>query len=295
LHFLSVDGSVENPENEALALLAVTDDSMSDVINSLQAIRELLAHHMRDRATRIAVKQSMGQELTTFDLLGFGGGLPLLKPLDKKHASSTSRQSKVNETMHGLKELSLPHFDDAAYSDGKSLIESLSVSSLERPVVGLYQFPDGLAIRPLPSAASDKVIPSASLVFMCANIDDENSGLEQNGAVVGQIGFSGTFLRGQLMVRHPDVPGLDLRLTDKPGFSSSFAEAQEALMAGSLNEMQHENVLLKGGASREAQGKATDCWVEFRETLKQPSGYLQRNSQREAKVKVARVPDLPPE
>jgi hypothetical protein len=101
------------------------------------------------------------------------------------------------------------------------------------------------------------------------------------------------------MVAHPDLPGLDFRLTDSLEYSSSFAEAQDALLAGSLLELQSENVLLEGGDGRrelmkpDAKDGEGDCWVEFRANVKRPLEYMKRNSKTLNAAKVAKVPDIP--
>ena len=102
------------------------------------------------------------------------------------------------------------------------------------------------------------------------------------------------------MVAHPSLQGLDLRLTDSLEFSSSFSEAQDALLAGSLLELQSENVLLEGGEGRHARMKhdamdgVGDCWVEFRANVKRPWGFIKKNYPTTGKVtKAVKAPDLP--
>lgn len=293
IHFLSVQESSENRDTETLSVLSLLGTEDGSVEESIRSSRAILAEHMTGSVTRVALKHSLGRSLTTYDLLGIGGGLPLLRAIDSTLASDNTSASSDR----GLKEVALPHFDDAVYDDGRSLLSTLSESSLHRPAVGLYQFKQrGLALRPLPAATEDRVLPAPSFVFRCSDLEEPLEG----GASTGKIGFSGTSRRGQLMVAHPDLPGLDLRLTDLMEYSSNFAEAQEALMAGSLQELQNENVLLEGGEGRQSNAKSDfmdgvgDCWAEFRANIKQPSGFIKRNPSESVKVaKIAKAPNLP--
>lgn len=97
------------------------------------------------------------------------------------------------------------------------------------------------------------------------------------------------------MVLHRDLPGLNVRLSDSREFFSCFSEAQDALLAASIDELQSENVL--GSRSQRRLGSrnaADDCWMEFRAYLKQPSGFFNHNpNKRKGKVRVAKAPDLP--
>ena len=123
-----------------------------------------------------------------------------------------------------------------------------------------------------------------------------------------KVGFSGS-ANGQLQITVPNLHGLELRFCDSNQLSSSFAEAQESLMAGSLTELQNVNVMAEGrggsgsvgnsttsstsGHSSSLNGKSRDddekdafkpridsmnglgdCWVEFRANVKKPAGYL---------------------
>lgn len=332
LHFLSINGSVENRDKEQLSVLSLVEQeagvgSSSSVDESIQFSRNLLAEQINNRAgqsffspsstTKIAMKHSLlGQSVTTNDLLGFGGGLPLLKPLagaSLEAASSpevTTKKNK-NEPTIRFKELCIPHFDDASYPDGSTLLSTLS-ESLHRPAVGLYQFRcnenhKGIAVRPLPSAKEDRMLPFPSLVFYKSNDDESNSTDDGNaaskpddGCRTAKIGFSSS-KTGQYMVSHPDLPGLDIRLTDTEDFSSHFAEAQQALLAGSLSELQSNNVLLEGGGDNnesrsDSMNGLGDCWVEFRANMKQPSGFFNKrsaNSSSSSQPKVAKAPDIP--
>ncbi len=115
------------------------------------------------------------------------------------------------------------------------------------------------------------------------------------------------------MLHHANLQGLDLRYCQQTTISTSFAEAQDSLMAGSLDDLQHVNVMVEGGggnkknesqsqsysyssnASSTSNGTSGstnttsnstrsakvdsmnglgDCWVEFRANMKHPLGFL---------------------
>ena len=299
IHFLSIHGSSENRDSESLSVLSIAgiceSSPEADVISS----RALLADQISGQVTRVTLKHSLGRLLSVQDVLGIGGGLPLLHQMDAIQSSSRSKSETALSDGIGFREVAVPHFDDAVYSDGRSLLSTLSDSTLKRAAVGLYLVQDCLAVRPLPAATADRMLPAPSLVFSCPDLDNPPI---LKGARLGKIGFSGNSRQrrqGQLMVAHPDLPGLDLRLSDSTDYSSSFAEAQDALLAGSLQELQNENVLLEGGDGRHERTKADvrdgegDCWAEFRANVKRPSGFVKRNSQAVKVTKVAKVPDIP--
>jgi len=224
--------------------------------------------------------------------------------LQKEHKDGSSINN--NESFF-LRELAIPYFDDTFYKDGSTVQRKLS-ESLQRPVVGVYQFRHGgLALRPIPAAKEDRLLPGLTLVFQCKNMEQYTRKIREKGAQIAKIGFSGTAKFGQHIVLHPDLPGLDVRLDDSVKFSSSFSEAQDALLAGSLNELQNVNVLLEGGKEDvETRSKPDemnglgDCWVEFRANMKAPSGFIKRNTSgvivtrtQGGSNKVAKAPDLP--
>lgn len=301
IHFLSIQGSSENRDSETLSMLSIAGTSEGSPEDRVGSSRALLADQISGQVTRVTLKHSVGRLLSVQDVLGIGGGLPLLHQIDLLR--SPNRPCNANDSapfdIIGFREVALPHFDDATYSDGRSLLSTLSDSTLKRVAVGLYLVQDCLALRPLPAALEDRVLPAPSLVFSCRKLDDPPV---LKGARIGRIGFSGTTRKqsqGQLMVAHPDLPGLDFRLTDSLEYSSSFAEAQDALLAGSLLELQSENVLLEGGDGRrelmkpDAKDGEGDCWVEFRANVKRPLEYMKRNSKTLNAAKVAKVPDIP--
>jgi hypothetical protein len=217
---------------------------------------------------------------------------------NKESLHSSSQSSHPG----ALKEVAIPFYDDCFYPNGQSLLSVLGSSTLIRPTVGLYQWPDnGIAIRPLPSAEEDRTISVPSLVFFNKDLDTVAAQVSAVGAVSAKIGYNGLAESGQLMVSHPMLYGLDIRVTDCVEFASAFPEAQEALLASSLGELQNTNVLVKGGKENDVATRSTvdtrenqgDCWVEFRANMKRPSGFIKRSTTRKSKVRTAKAPDLP--
>lgn len=302
IHFLSLKGSSENRKSESLSVLSIAGMCESSPEANIRSCRALLADQISSQVTRVTLTHSLGRLLSVQNVLGIGGGLPLLHQIDAIQSfNRTKSNAPVSAAFDGVGfcEVALPHFDDAVYTDGRSLLSTLSDSTLKRAAVGLYLVQDCLAVRPLPAAAEDRILPAPSLVFSCPDLDNPPI---LKGARIGKIGFSGNTRQrrqGQLMVAHPDLPGLDLRLSDSKEYSSSFAEAQDALLAGSLQELQNDNVLLEGGDGRHERMKSDardgdgDCWAEFRATVKQPSGFVKRNSNAVKVTKVAKAPDIP--
>lgn len=269
LHFLSGD----KVKSEEISLLGLTEsiefDSNEEAIRSF---RDLLALHMNKRSSSITIKSAFGVMSIEDLLCGFShGGLPLLS-LPQSETSSDVLDDK-NES-YGLKEISVPYFDFAEYTDGSTLLSRFSKTKMKRPVVGVYKWGSN-RIRPLPTASEDRVLPPPSLVFHCKNLEGVN--IEVPGARTSKIGYGGNRI-GQMIVQHEALSGLDVRFCSNTTVSSSFCEAQESLLAASLSDLQSTNTLLKGGEEAKDDdriGKA-DCWVEVRANLKQPSGFLKR-------------------
>jgi hypothetical protein len=266
-----------------LGVTASTDETSKAVFN----FRQLIALHVKNHVTNIKLRQTLGQPVTSSQLLKSAstGGLPLLElPCEETHSAYASTGKM------GLKEIVIPTYDYAAYMDGSSLLSRLS--SLTRPITGLYQWTgSSTCIRPLPTALVDQRLPPPSLIFHCPSLDDVN--VEELGASTAKIGFS-SGKNGQLMVAHSDLVGLDLRYCQSTKVTSSFAEAQESLLAGSLDDLQSTNNLLDGGEMAKEDinlGKA-DCWVEVRANMKRPYGFWRR-SIAPAKHRIAKAPDLP--
>jgi hypothetical protein len=200
-----------------------------------------------------------------------------------------------------LKEIVVPFFDYAEYKDGSTILSKLaSHAGTNRPAVGVYQWPTGpTCIRPLPTAAEDKRLPSPSFIFHSNSPEDEVAltTMDETGIRRAPIGFSGGMADGQIMVLHEHLLGLDVRYCHQTKVKSAFSEAQESLLAGSLEELQSTNTLLAVGEQAKDDHRIlnSDCWVEVRANLKQPSGYWSNraSAKRTGSVRVASVPDLP--
>eukprot|EP00934_Nitzschia_sp_Nitz4_P000662 Nitzschia sp. Nitz4//scaffold102_size76354//57059//58180//NITZ4_005640-RA/size76354-processed-gene-0.45-mRNA-1//-1//CDS//3329532273//662//frame0 len=296
VHFCSIDGS-EKPREKTppLALLGLTDRPKNGSVEAaIQDFRDKLASEVSTQSGTIMMKQVFGQSVSVASLLrGVSThGLPILE---------LPASEELPHRPAGLKEVVIPFFDNAAYNDDTTLLGRIGAAQLTRPTVGLYQWPGTLThIRPLPTAAEDQRLPPPSLVFHLDNMDDIRVH-EERGVQVAKIGFGGHRI-GQLMLLHPDLLGLDVRVCQQEGYSSAFAEAQESLMAGSLDELQSTYALLEGGGNQVGKeddrvGNA-DCWVEVRANLKNPSGFFGREGgMRRGKSthRIASIPNLPPE
>ena len=99
----------------------------------------------------------------------------------------------------------------------------------------------------------------------------------------------------QVMLLHKDLLGLDVRYCPRTAVSSAFAEAQDSLLAGSLEELQSTNVLVsrREEVKSDARVGNGDCWIEVRANLKRPSKLFQRSKNSQRKQKIAKIPDLP--
>lgn len=205
-------------------------------------------------------------------------GASLLPVVDLRYEDAERRP--FSAPVEGLKELAIPFSEESTYLDGEKFISKLS--TLPSPVTGLYQL-DRLRLRPLPGALDDRILPPPSIILHSSELP--NSVGEETS--VSKIGFTGTGKGGQVMLRHDDVKGLDVRLCSSNSLSSMFAEAHESLLAGSLSQLQSAYV---EGSSGQIDPKTnqTDCWIEFRTTMTNPSGYW-----RSKKARIAKPPDLP--
>lgn len=312
IHFISLTSNGSDVASTSsgghLSLLGVTDSQtrkQSDV-DSVQGSRRLIASHICKedgrylRSLRLITKHAAGRHISVSEIVGFGAGLPLLY-LPVNHDLSSIEPKSPRQPV-GLKEITIPHYDDDKFPDGQTLLSMLGSSLLHRPAVGLYQWPNhGVAIRPLPSAKEDRILPAPSLVFYCEDLDQAAYRLSTLGAVSAKIGYNGLQNSGQLMVSHPDLLGLDIRLTDSTNYTSSYPEAQEALLASSIAELQNVNVLLEGGKENKAtraqmdeRVNVGDCWVEFRANMKRPLGFMNRIVKNGGRVRrSSKAPDLP--
>jgi len=108
--------------------------------------------------------------------------------------------------------------------------------------------------------------------------------------------------------------GLDIRLCDSTELSTFFAEGQESLMAGSLQDLQSAHVMHEGSDIRnngfddvtyprktDAMNGLGDCWAEFRANIKQPLGFFAKSTLNRGKIRetmtistrTVKAPDLP--
>jgi hypothetical protein len=177
--------------------------------------------------------------------------------------------SKQKDRHHAfqLRELALPFFPERS-----SLQQQLSRSSLIRPMPGLYQcvqstsigYPlntskcqtkadDGLVLRPLPSATEDFRLSPPSLVCQCSSLAEAKESVENElGGKTAKIGWRGDGQNGSLIVSHPSIRGMDIRLVEvgsgNAGWvtNSYFHESQEALLAASLDDLQSSHVVSEG-------------------------------------------------
>ena len=280
-----------------LSMIALTD-SIGTVQGSVQNARNLLSEQLQRYSTVIKLKESFGNLISPHNMLKSvsTGGLPLIQlpSMDSFECEDgASGEVACGNNAAGLKEIVVPYFDFAMYTDGSSLLSKIADASLDRPVVGVYQWNNSTTLlRPLPTAGEDTRLPPPSLIFDCHNLTDILL-KEQKGLKVAKIGYSGNRI-GQLMLLHDDIQGLDVRLCSEKKVSSAFYEAQESLLAASVEELQSSNALIGDGQEGKDDKRTGrgDCWVEVRANLKQPSGFFQRGTAR-SKHRVAKIPDLP--
>jgi hypothetical protein len=254
-----------------------------------------------------------------------GNNLPILQlPITKTEISLTAGATTDHSLSSSstappepfLKEIVVPSFDYESYNDGSTMFTRLSSSeTMKRVVPGVYQWPDAMTvIRPLPTSAEDRRLPPPSFVFYHHDIQSAVTDIttRHDDIITGRIGYGGLG-DGQIMFQHPDLFGLDVRLCPKPNISPAFSEAQESLLAASIEELQNANTLLAGGGIEEPKddervGKG-DCWVEVRANVKNPGGYFRPLSggsgstsaslssviatRSPRKQRIAKIPDLP--
>jgi len=311
----SKDNDDRYPQTTPFALLAITDVDKSvrneeyegdaEVKASIRHFRNLLASQVNNGATLnstiLNLKFLINGMLTTNDLLKdiSRDGLPLLSIPDRFSNGKSGiprRESKSSiypTSSPFLKEVVVPHFDYAAYIDGSTLISKLSIATTNRPAVGVFEWPNSkTCIRPLPTAAEDQSLPSPSLIFHCKSPEDAFK-IREYGFREARIGYGGLGPdHGQVMLLHEDLIGLDIRYCPRTTISSTFSEAQESLLAGSLDELQSTNILVSGGENAKTDKRIGhgDCWVEVRANLKRPSNFWQRSKKTSRKQKVAKIP-----
>lgn len=164
----------------------------------------------------------------------------------------------------------------------KEIAVPVDIVTLQLPssgVTGVYQCSSQLSIRPLPRAMHDRFLAVPTLVF-------HQSADFQISPEWHPIGASSS-RKGQLMqYKH----GLDVRLCKSTTRESMFCEAQESMLAGSLEELQSNHVLGSMSHQDDPRTNNMDCWVEVRANLKRPSGYFQ---QTKTPPRFAKAPNIP--
>eukprot|EP00536_Pseudo-nitzschia_multiseries_P017450 jgi/Psemu1/321182/estExt_fgenesh1_pm.C_15560003 len=305
IHFCSIGDLAEKgreTKTKPFALLGITEsdepssDSASAVEMSIRNFRNLLASRLRERTalnrSLLHLKRLINGSLTTKDLLRdiSHDGLPLLTvpqiPRGIDACVTPRGDLKGSEDLPStfLKEIVVPHFDYAAYRDGSNLVSHLGLAPTKPPAVGVYQWPNStMLIRPLPTASEDAILPSPSLIFHHQSPEDISWIREKTskGKEAGRLSRKGR-------------PGVDVRYCPRTEVSSAFSEAQDSLLAGSLEELQSTNVL---ASTREGESDVRigngDCWVEVRANLRRPSKLLRRSKSSQGKQRIAKIPDIP--
>lgn len=291
LHFCSPQGSErEGP----LSVIGVTEGPReSSGVGLIRKVREQLAAAVADQVSEIMLRDSLGMGISPMSVLKSvsSGGLPMLEL--PQSASDTSNEEKTEVSQGTLKEITIPYFDYASYKDGNTLASKIAASAMSRTVVGVYRWPGTTThVRPLPTAGEDQRLPPSSLVFQGDSLEGMES---KQGVKVSKIGFGGSKM-GQYILMHPALEGLDVRLCPQTKISSSFCEAQDSLLAASLDELQSTNTLLAGGEQGKHDEKIgnADCWVEVRANLRSPSGFWSRKAGTGVtKNRIAKIPDIP--
>lgn len=286
--------------------------SVSSLENQLRGILIRLVHRIRKHPSTSLL---LGEFPTTSNYLPVS--------LDPKPFNSTCetnidifKENNSNQN-YKLRELAIPFFPEMS-----SLQKQLSKSSLSRPIPGLYQYSqrmnanatnskhrtnDGLILRPLPSAAEDFKLPNLSLVCQCSSLSKaQNLAENELGGKISKIGWRGDGQNGSLILSHPSIRGFDIRLVeldDEWVPNSYFDEAQEALLAASLDDLQSSHVITEGSEEsnksmqREVDPKNlnADCWIETRANVKNPLGFFSKkwSVKSSNKTNVAKPPDLP--
>ena len=323
LHFLRLKND-DNSSNQ-LSLLAITDsgndcnDDSMDLQFSIQHARDSIAQNL-ETSSKSALKllgmTKFHKEIYPHNLTSLDQGMPILV-LPKEN---TAERKNADKDSSSIREIVLPFNVESRYKENMTLQQKLSSSGMYRPTVGLYQWPTGFPIlRPLPAAETDLTLPNPSLIFQCTSLDRMQEKISDEVAM-SKVGFNSLSSSGQLIIHHPAIEGIEIRLCESTELSSSFAEAQDSLMAGSLDDLQNVNVLAEGGAgktksmdvelysSKSSQGTQNmskergkvdamnglgDCWVEFIANMKRPVGFFDKKARAKPAQTIAKPPDLP--
>jgi len=315
LHFLSFndDSTYEKMDNtQSLHLIAIQGyhDSEKDMIeSSRQRLADTISRtqstlEMRLRGMGINFMcNALGRQINPSWIFAKNPSYPLFDLTPHNPSISSTKEGSLSiaskNNMGKLRELALPFFPQP-----NTIQTKLSMSSLHRPLPGLYQFNkgnnDGLILRPIPAAKEDLRLPPPSLVFQCESLADAQTQIEkQLQGHTFKIGWRGHGQLGSLMVAHPSILGLDVRIsetgTDDWVPNSGFDEAQDSLLAGSLEELQSAHVVSEGKSlGKDRKTNKGDCWIETRANISHPSGFMKQFlSAKKQTVTVAKPPSIP--
>jgi len=346
LHFLSLDESPfysskknDKRNDHPLSLLAITNSvtphdptsSQQSSWESIQNARDFISPHV-DSLSLLkvgAVSKIVSRHFHSTDLVTSSTTLPLIQiPSNNPLSSSLTLSSLSNLDAPSLREVVLPHTEESHLPTTLSKFPRSIHPITSKPIIGLYSYPHSssktaspLHLRPLPAAPHDRFFGIPSLIFQCQDLYPTKTQLQSKlDCQMEKVGFSNSQnLKGQYRIRSSFIDGMDIRLCHAHNLSSSFAEAQESLLAGSFDELQNYQVLSEGkhttnnddeGSNDENEKeivehwqkmkKDGDCWVEFRSTIKSPAGFFngspmmkKTNSRENQGPKVATAPNLP--
>jgi len=198
--------------SNSISLLSITGTVNTNAKESVLESREILSQHLRGSGgVLLGVKLAMRATYSAHPVEGAHilGELPVfdlpsavslnVSSGDEGISGCASTRSNSMERPCFLREVVIPHFDSTS-------IKSFAASALSRPKTGLYQWPSclgsrssgtvsstGIVVRPLPTAAEDRLLSNPSLIFQCADLDAAAAeGLQGiPGTELAKIGFSG--------------------------------------------------------------------------------------------------------
>jgi len=228
------------------------------------------------RRARLWAKVRLGWRVTASDL-SFGRSSPTPYCLDGVDPPTDSGGDGGGEIRpHFLREVVLPHrpSDDVP----SSLRGSRARDKRGRPIprtcilgaVGTGPSPPfSTILRAVPAAGCDRKLSAPTLVFRREDADETAGVLEgPDGTLLDlfPVGRRGG-RPGQLVVRHPALSGVDVRICASAFSEACFDETTEAMLAGSVKELQNNNVSPDGSEDRKTDKRVGngDCWMEVRE------------------------------
>ena len=323
LHFLSLSTNDNNNDTQDKENMAPLQLISIHGLGSIADCRQSLANTIQSKQYTIETRlrgiifnlmNKLGKQITPAWILADNPTTshvsPILDLTNHSKDNCVTIDDESNGSIGKLRELVLPFFPEES-----SLQSTLSKSSLARPLPGLYQCSavastdeskntianNGLIFRPLPAAEEDLTLSKPSLVFQCQHLTDSQKLIEEKGGKTHKIGWRGHGKLGSLMVQHPSLSGLGIRLvqstTDGWMPTAAFDESTESLLAGSLDELQSSHVNSDGNVSDDSLVKDEkigngDCWIEVRSNVQQPLGFI-KQFKSQKKQTIAKPPDLP--